>query len=454
MMGSNQTDAELLHETSALDAQPEIDENDWLSTRSDRIPAPSPLSLFSAESMGREPSSFNSAPGAYLTQDEAYPTETGTYPTETDDYAAETSSYPTETGGYAADTGNYPAEAPVYPTTAPASFSVQPSDGGNDEQTRRGLGAAVAPAELPARWGWRGRVRKVSGGLVKPAPSAEELAYRQAITTIRQATWTRSINIIVTNPKGGTGKTPTSLILAGILGHYRGGYVVTWEAAESIGSLNRRAEGRPSRGLAELLAGVGDIRSAGNLGGYTAPQTSHADVIGSIARREVLTASDVVAVRRVLDTYYRITVTDTGNNPGHEAYSAALNTADAAVLPCLVSIDALAGIEEALSVMHDDPALYDGLRNRVVVVLGHDGGPEDTEIATALRARLQELGVATVIEVPFDPAIRLGGEITLASLSETSKRAWTMVAASVVTALRTAPTDLDLVSEVQSRIHR
>jgi MinD-like ATPase involved in chromosome partitioning or flagellar assembly len=312
---------------------------------------------------------------------------------------------------------------------------------------------APPPGPAPARWGWRGRLYRGTGGLLRLAPDPAELGHREAIATIRQAAWPRAVNVIVTNPKGGSGKTPTALLLAGILGHIRGGYVAAWEAAESAGSLNRRAEGDPQRGLAELLGGVGEIRSAVNLGGYTAPQTSYADVIGSVGRRPVLTAADVLATRRVLDIYYRITVTDTGTVPGHEAYLAALLTADAAVLPCLVSIDALAGVEEALTVMREVGGHVTGpggLLSRAVVVLGHDGGPEDAHIAGTVRARLDRLGVAAVMEVPFDPAIRLGGELTLASLSERSTRAWTAAAAAVITALQSAPTEIDLVHQLQA----
>lgn len=317
--------------------------------------------------------------------------------------------------------------------------------------------ATVTPkAGVPcAQWGWRGRLGRATGGLVKLSPEPAELEHREALAVIGRATWTRAVNVIVTNPKGGSGKTPTALILAGILGHVRGGYVVVWEAAESAGSLTRRAEGDPHRGLAELLDGVGQVRSAGTLGGYTAPQTSHADVIGSVGNRAGLTAADVLAARRVLDTYYRVTVTDTGNNPGHEAYLTALHTADAVVLPCLLSADSLAGLEEVLAVMQTaggQVAASGGLLSRVVVVLGHDGGPIDAELATAIRARLAELGLAAVVTVPYDPAIRRGGQLSLDALSDRSTRAWTAAAAAVVRAFEDAPTHINLVEQLADTV--
>ncbi|PPK98186.1 MinD-like ATPase involved in chromosome partitioning or flagellar assembly [Kineococcus xinjiangensis] len=346
-----------------------------------------------------------------------------------------------------ADAGAGPGAAPPDAEQRPVRRDAPAQGGGEWAAT---VAATLRDPAPPARWGWRGRLVRGSGGLLKLRPTPEEQAHRDAITTIRQATWRRAVNVLVANPKGGVGKTPTSLVLAGVLGHVRGGSVGVWEAAESAGTLSRRAEGQPVQGLAELLRGAAGIRSAGHLGGYAAPQTSHADVIGSIGSRPVLTAADVVTTRRVLDTYYRITVTDTGNNPGHEAFLAALHTADALVLPCLVSIDALAGAEEALEVVRGAGGRVSGeggLASRAVVVLGHDGGPEDERVSAALRQRLDELGVHAVVEVPFDPVVRRGGEISLAGLSEESTRAWTAVAAAVVGALRSAPTDVDLVAE-------
>jgi len=306
-------------------------------------------------------------------------------------------------------------------------------------------------AATPAQWGWRSYLRRGSAGLLRFAPGEAEQAYRKASETIRRSTWKRSVNVVVTNPKGGSGKTPATLILAGILGSLRGGYVVACEASESCGTLARRAEGDPALGLAELLADIAGVDSAGRLGSYTAPQTSHSDVIGSLGPRGTLSASQLLSVREILDTYYRISVFDTGNNPGHETYRCALRMADAVLIPCLMSPDSIAGMEATLDLLASG-SVPEGLRSRAVVVIGHDGGPEDPQVAAALRRRLAVAGLTDVVEVPFEPVIRRGGEIALCDLGEESRRAWTLAAAAVVRALSLANTEVALVAQMRGEI--
>src|SRR5690606_33007741 len=142
----------------------------------------------------------------------------------------------------------------------------------------------------------RGAVVRGSAHLVRLRPGQAEQAHLDAERRIRQATWSRSVNILVANKTGGVGKTVTSVVLSGILASVRGGSVASFEVSDATGALEKRGEGAPSRGLAELLEAVDTVGSAGALGGYTAPQTSHADVIGSVKDRPVLTDRDVRAV--------------------------------------------------------------------------------------------------------------------------------------------------------------
>jgi hypothetical protein len=353
-----------------------------------------------------------------------------------------------------------PGSASGAPEPVPAPVRAPQATVGEGERRQApGNGTAVSRSVGgPARWGRRGKVVRWSGGLVKLAASgaegADRLAQAEQVMTIRRATWTRAVNVVTVNKKGGSGKTPYALILAGILGSIRGGYVAVVEGGEADGTLWSRAEGSPPGGLAELLAGRETIHSAGNLASFTAPQTSYSDVIGSAGRRRNLTAADVLHARTVLDTYYRITVTDTGNNPGHQAFQAALRTADAVVVPCLVSLDATDGAVAAVHDVIDSDPDPGGLRSRIVIILGHDGGPEDPEVAAWVHATLGDLGARAVIEVPYDPVIRAGSEISIGALTEASQRAWTTAAAEVVRALQAASTDVDLVERLLIAMNR
>jgi hypothetical protein len=137
--------------------------------------------------------------------------------------------------------------------------------------------AAGAPAERPAKGGgWFGLGRR--------GPSRAQLAAQQLEadrTAIRLASWPRSVGVLVANPKGGVGKTPTALILGGVLANIRGGQTVVFEVTDDAGALAVRAEGPMSAGMAELVRDAADIHGAGQLSTYTTRQTSYAAVVGT-----------------------------------------------------------------------------------------------------------------------------------------------------------------------------
>lgn len=299
--------------------------------------------------------------------------------------------------------------------------------------------AALAREATRSRSAWKSFLAKLG---VDAGPSKAELAARQAQqaqdeTTIRQQTWTRAVNIGVLNAKGGSGVTPGALLAGGILADVRGGGVGVLEFTQNPGSLAFRAEGRPRRGLGELLEQATFIESAGNLAGYTAPQTSHAAVIGSVAARAQLTVEDVSTVRAIVDTYYQVTVSDMDSNLGAEMSLAAQRSMDAAIVPCTTSTQSLARATETVAhLRHSAPHLFTRSEepNPVVIVLGHDGAPEDEEVAAAAVQvlRRETHGLVQIVECGYDPIFTASAEISLANALPATRAAWTRALAIVV----------------------
>ena len=91
----------------------------------------------------------------------------------------------------------------------------------------------------PATWGWRGKVRRWSGGMFTPKMGPDELAYEQDRQTI-QKDFDGPRTIAFINPKGGAAKTTGVLAAGYTFGTVRGGGVVAWDNNETRGTLGIR----------------------------------------------------------------------------------------------------------------------------------------------------------------------------------------------------------------------
>ena len=301
------------------------------------------------------------------------------------------------------------------------------------------------PEHLVAARGLRGLLVRATGGLLKIAPGRGELvevaASRRALVddrTIRQATWTRAVSVLVANRKGGVGKTPTALCLGGILAAIRGGSVAIVEVSDDPGALNFRAEGSPTLGLGELLRDIDSITSAGQLAGYTAPQTSFASVIGSVGRRDRLTRDEVVAAAALVDEFYGIRVMDSGNQPTSSAFQGAVETADVLVVPLLNAGDAALEALALLDELHRAGGHAAELARRAIIVRLTDGRPEAAHVTERIGRLLDRAKPAAVYEIPFDPHLAERGQITVEKLAPATAAAFTRLAAGVVDVLKTA----------------
>lgn len=311
------------------------------------------------------------------------------------------------------------------------------------------LTSAATAADHPpqARSGLRGWLNQL--GLRLPPGPAESAALERehelaaAQTTIRQATWTRAVSVLVANPKGGTGKTPLSLLLGGTLAAIRGGSVAVIEVADDPGALAYRAEGTPRLGIGDLVRDADQIRTAGQLAGYTAPQTSFAAVIGSSARRPRLDADGVAAMVRVIDEYYAIRVMDSGNQPTSSAFQGALAATDVLVVPVVNAGDSTLEAVRLLDGLRDAGADAAVVAARAIVVRVTDGRPETDAINAEVARIMTAAGAAAICDLPYDPHIAERGQLTLASLQPETRTALTRIAATVVGAVTEAASRRD-----------
>jgi len=290
-----------------------------------------------------------------------------------------------------------------------------------------------------ARTGFRGFMNTVTGGVFKIGPGAEEAAANAEVArregderVIRQATWSRAVSVLVANRKGGVGKTPTSLILGGVLGSIRGGSVAVVEVTDDPGALGYRAEGQPTRGLGELVRDRDEIHSAGQLAGYTAPQTSFASVVASVGPRRELTGDDVIGVSRLIDEYYAMRVMDSGNQPSSSAFRGAIEVTDVLVVPVLNAGDAVLEAVALLDFLRELGGHAAMLADNAVIIRLHDGRPEDPAVVARIDRILEDARPAQIFTVPYDAHIAERGPISLASLDPVVARAFTAATAGVV----------------------
>lgn len=336
------------------------------------------------------------------------------------------------------ETGESPA-AITAPASDPFAPPARPSDLLSEPFADLSVAAAVEAPAVASK-GIRGALSKLG---IRIAPSPAERAEldaaanrRDAEQIIRQATWTRAVSILVANRKGGVGKTPVSLLLGGVLAAVRGGSVAVIEVSDDPGALTFRAEGNPPRGIGELVRDVATIRTAGQIAGYTAPQTSFASVIGSVGRRPRLSRDDVTAVAAAVDEFYAIRVMDSGNQPSSSAFQGAVETADALVIPVLNAGDA---VLEAVALLDELRALGGraaALADNAIIVRLTDGRPEHGQVVERVNRIIAGANVRAVFPVPYDAHIAERGQLTLDALKPETRQAFTAVAADVVTYLQ------------------
>ncbi len=320
---------------------------------------------------------------------------------------------------------------PAKPTPAP-SAKQRPYD------SEYVMGSIVPVTRVPkSTRGWR--------GMLGIGPGAKERAERADRDAACQA-YGRPVTIVVADPRGGSGKTTTSLLLAGAFGTARGGGVLALENHELRGTMHLRT-GAPvgATNIRDLISaqqdnqGVGEAMvRLGDLSGFVRHQVAgQYDVLVSATKSgRSLKREEFEDVHALVSRFYQMIIVDTANNESAENWRAAIDKADALVVPVKWRNDySVPAIEMLEELEHSGDERVVGLVRRAVVVASHGQGDVDSRCRQHLMPYFADRTRA-VIEIDPDPHIAEGNVIQHDQLSAATRRKAERVAAEVGHSIR------------------
>lgn len=310
--------------------------------------------------------------------------------------------------------------APQFPNTVPpqvAPVPPGPRPRSTSELIAR-LGSGSAPVQTQSAW------RR----LFRLGPSAEEQAEAGELSLIR-AQFGAARTIMVAQPKGGAGKTPTALDLAAEFGIARGGGVVAWDNNELQGTMAERSYCQHRRDVSDVLAMMHEllqpdarVATVQHMLNYQAPGQFWT-LLSSRGNKHQVSREDFDLVHEVLCRFFAVVVVDTGNNQGAPNWRAALAKADVLVVPIKWRNDSLIPAQQMVAELGEE---YPDILRRMIVV--GTNGPSDIDQRVRQTA-LEWFQDYPIIEVPTDPHIDEGGVIDYSRLRPATRAAYRRLAA-------------------------
>ncbi|TFH52808.1 ATPase [Actinomyces viscosus] len=289
----------------------------------------------------------------------------------------------------------------------------------------------------PAHHGVRGLLNAMGLNL---APSRAELTERDDITKVSQH-WVGPRTIAVVNGKGGSAKTPSTILLSALLARYGGGNVIAWDNNSTRGTLGWRTEsGGHEATVADLLPRasylLGTKARASDLERFTHHQSvDRFDVLRSdptqLSSEQPADEASFRAVHAVLARYYRIIMIDTGNDESLPAWGSMIERTDAIVVPTITRPEHAESARLLLDGLARSGRHGERLANQATVIVSQASASEPSP------AHYVEVfnGMArAAVGIPYDPAMS-NSPLLLDSLGAATRRAWLAAGAALTGAL-------------------
>jgi MinD-like ATPase involved in chromosome partitioning or flagellar assembly len=284
-----------------------------------------------------------------------------------------------------------------------------------------------------AQTGLRGLLTRIG---IRSGPSEAEQAKRADVRAISRH-WPGPRTIAIVNGKGGSGKTPTTVILSALFARDGGSGVLAWDNNETRGTLGWRTEQGPHEAhVLDLLPWADSLMQptarAADLAAFVHHQTDDKfDVLRSnpllLPHQQRLTAENFDAVYQVASKYFRLIFIDSGNDETAPHWLQMIDHADQLVVATTTRPDHAEAGRLLLDALRDRDEHSYALADGAVVVVSQ----ADREEASAATIAAGYDGLARqAVTIPYDRALRTPW-LRYNSLAAATQRAYLRAAAAV-----------------------
>jgi MinD-like ATPase involved in chromosome partitioning or flagellar assembly len=280
-----------------------------------------------------------------------------------------------------------------------------------------------APSE-----GWRKWLYLASFKLINVGEGPKAI-HRDALIAQVQQPLRGCHRIAVLSLKGGVGKTTVTATLGATLASVRGDRVIAVDANPDRGTLSQKVPLETPATVRHLLRDAEGIEAYSDVRAYTSQGDSRLEVLASEsdpAVSEAFSSEDYTRTLEVLERFYSLVLTDCGTGLMHSAMAAVLAKADALIVISSGSVDGARSASATLDWL-DAHGHQEMVRNSVAVINAvrpRSGKVDMSKVVDHFNRRCR-----AVLQVPFDPHLEEGAEISLDRLKPQTREALLELAA-------------------------
>jgi MinD-like ATPase involved in chromosome partitioning or flagellar assembly len=285
------------------------------------------------------------------------------------------------------------------------------------------------PKRRPTQ-GWRRAVYLASGTLINLGEGPKALRRKGLVAQVNKPL-RGCYRIALLSLKGGVGKTTITATLGSTFASIRGDRVIAVDANPDRGTLSQKVPLETPNTVRHLLRDAEGIKSYSDVREYTSQGASRLEVLASEsdpAVSEAFSSDDYLKTLEVLERFYTLVLTDCGTGLLHSAMAAVLQRADMLIVISSGSVDGSRSASATLDWL-DAHGYQHLVRNGITVINAvrpRSGKVDMRKVVDHFSRRCR-----AVVQVPFDPHLEEGAEISLEHLKPQTREALLEMAAVV-----------------------